>query len=230
MVVRRDVVRFGGEQGPDGFRFELSGGRLCLDFVNTVDERTSREPRELVPTYPDLVSWSTQSGILSPKAAERLLRTARRDPERARRALARARSLREVLFAIFSSAAAGRPAPSPALRALDTELKKAFARPSLRTGTGYRLDWQDPEAALDRMLGPVIRSTVELLTSPGVDRVRICEAGGCGWLFFDASRNRSRQWCDMTVCGNRAKARRFYERRRRHGGRRRGSRMPSASR
>jgi predicted RNA-binding Zn ribbon-like protein len=220
MAVRDHFVRFGGEERPDGFRFELSGGKLCLDFVNTVDNRRSTAPLELVPEYPDLVSWSTQSGILSVSEADRLLRGAKRSRGDARRALARARSLREFLFAIFASAAEGRPAPPPALRALETELKDAFAGPSLLSGKGYHLAWRDREAALDRMLGPVIRSAVELLTSPALDRVRMCAAGGCGWLFFDESRNRSRQWCDMTVCGNRAKARRFYERKRRFARRR----------
>jgi predicted RNA-binding Zn ribbon-like protein len=40
-----------------------------------------------------------------------------------------------------------------------------------------------------------------------------CEGEGCSWLFLDTSRNRSRRWCSMEDCGNRAKARRHYERR-----------------
>jgi CGNR zinc finger/Putative stress-induced transcription regulator len=40
-----------------------------------------------------------------------------------------------------------------------------------------------------------------------IDRVKICPADDCRWAFYDTSRNRSRQWCSMEVCGNRAKAR-----------------------
>jgi len=40
---------------------------------------------------------------------------------------------------------------------------------------------------------------------------------GCGWLFLDSSRNHTRRGCDMRVCGNRAKARRHYERQRDRG-------------
>ena len=66
------------------------------------------------------------------------------------------------------------------------------------------------------MLGPVARSAAELLTSDRLDRLRQCESEkGCGWLFVDGSRNRSRRWCDMSDCGNRAKARRFHRRHRR---------------
>jgi predicted RNA-binding Zn ribbon-like protein len=43
--------------------------------------------------------------------------------------------------------------------------------------------------------------------------VRECSGDTCGWLFVDTSRNHSRRWCDMEDCGNRAKARRHYLRR-----------------
>lgn len=55
-------------------------------------------------------------------------------------------------------------------------------------------------------------SALSLLAPEMQRRIRIC--GNCGWLFLDKSRNRSRVWCDMTVCGNRQKARRHYRRRR----------------
>lgn len=52
-------------------------------------------------------------------------------------------------------------------------------------------------------------SALRLLTS-GSERLKIC--GNCGWLFLDKSKNRSRTWCDMAVCGNRVKASRHYHR------------------
>ena len=66
------------------------------------------------------------------------------------------------------------------------------------------------ERKLDQMLWPIIRSAAELLTSDKLDRVCECPGENCGWLFIDMSRNRSRRWCDMKDCGNRAKARRHY--------------------
>jgi len=45
-----------------------------------------------------------------------------------------------------------------------------------------------------------------------IDRVKICPADDCRWAFYDSSRNRSRQWCSMKVCGNRAKARAHRQR------------------
>ena len=65
---------------------------------------------------------------------------------------------------------------------------------------------------LDQVLWSVLRSTTDLLTSKDLQRVGVCaDDRGCGWLFYDTSRNRTRQWCSMRGCGNRAKAKRHYE-------------------
>lgn len=54
------------------------------------------------------------------------------------------------------------------------------------------------------------RSALKLVCDPAPERMKIC--GHCGWLFLDRSKNRSRTWCDMAVCGNRVKASRHYKR------------------
>lgn len=54
------------------------------------------------------------------------------------------------------------------------------------------------------------RSALRLIAMPESDRLKICP--NCGWLFLDRSKNKSRAWCDMAVCGNRAKARLHYHR------------------
>jgi predicted RNA-binding Zn ribbon-like protein len=188
--------------------FELSGGKLCLDFVNTVDHRPTERAQDLLETYADLAAWSRQSGILPPREERALVGRARRAPDEARDALERARALRETLFAVFSHGT------QSALDALRRELPPAYRHPVLGRGPRLELAWEDDPKTLDRMLGPVLRSAVELLTSKELDRVRVCGADNCDWLFLDESRSRSRQWCNMAVCGNRAKARRFYQRQR----------------
>jgi predicted RNA-binding Zn ribbon-like protein len=60
----------------------------------------------------------------------------------------------------------------------------------------------------------VLHACAGLLTSRKRNRIRECQADNCAWLFMDHSRNQSRRWCDMKVCGNREKARRFYRRNR----------------
>ncbi|MCG8914219.1 CGNR zinc finger domain-containing protein [Actinokineospora sp. PR83] len=60
--------------------------------------------------------------------------------------------------------------------------------------------------------GAVLAAAVRLAALGEWERVKICPADECRWAFFDRSRNRSRTWCSMRVCGNREKARAWRER------------------
>ncbi len=205
------------EAGKQGASFELVAGRLCLDFVNTLDgSRETGETQEKLVSYGDLVAWGREAGVVTEREARTLLREAARNPGGAARALARARALREAVYEIFYAVAHGRRAPSKTdLAVLNAELSEAMAQSRVvRTDDGFGWDWSTKDEALERVIWPVARSAAELLTSGEVGRTRVCEAGDCSWLFMDLSKNRSRRWCDMKNCGNRAKSRRHYERKR----------------
>ena len=83
-------------------------------------------------------------------------------------------------------------------------------RDGIARTNGFRLEWRDKPVRLEAPLWRVARSATDLLTSPDLQLVRECEDNACRWLFVDRSRNHSRRWCDMKVCGNRIKARTFY--------------------
>ena len=206
-------IRRGGVQTRKEFLFELTGGRLCLDFANTLDNRPTERPRELLGSYSDLLSWSVQAGALQAPGARRLARLAARRAPEAERVLARAREVREAIFGVFSDLDASRRPRNRALTVLEAALPGALSRLRLVPAKGrFDWGWSQEGGALDAMLWPVIRSAADLLTSQELERVRECAADNCAWLFIDASKNGTRRWCDMTVCGNRNKARRFYER------------------
>jgi len=192
--------------------FDLSGGRLCLDFVNTVSGSRAH-PRERLNSYHDLVSWGRQAGALTEREAQYLAQVAKRRPAASARSLAEAVRLREALFRLFSAMVEGRPPQPDDLAILNATLAEALANLELAScDDGYAWAWEGDADALDRMLWPVVRSATDLLTSPDRHRIHICESTTCDWLFMDMSRNHSRRWCDMKGCGNRAKARRYYER------------------
>ena len=197
---------------PEGFRFELTGGALCLDFVNTVDNRPT-EAKELLNSYDDLVAWAEQAGVLEPRMAATLRVESKRRHDAAAAALDGARTLREAAHAVLTAAARGVAAPADRLGTLEAAVAPSLARRRLvQTAAGFEWEWTYDDAALDGLLAPVVESAATLLTSPDLSRMRVCEAETCGWLFLDRSRNRSRRWCDMSVCGNRAKVRRHYQR------------------
>jgi len=188
--------------------FELSGGRLCLDFANTLDNRLTGRAQELLTSYADLVSWSRQTGVVTEAAAQRLLQEGARRPAAAAAVLKQAITLRETMYRIFSAVAAGRVPTAADVDILNQVLSKGRALWQVAiTVEGFKWQWEE---ALDRMLWPVAQSAAELLTSTELSAVRECAAGDCGWLFLDKSHRR--RWCSMKACGNRMKARRHYSR------------------
>jgi predicted RNA-binding Zn ribbon-like protein len=196
-------------------RFDLSGGDLALDLANTKARRPTVEPREDLRTYDDLVAWGLEAGAIGAAEGEALRVESERRPRAARTALARARDLREAVFEVFSAVAGGREIPTAALDRVNTALPDALARLRLETaGDAAAWTWAGG-AHLDRVTWPAVRAAAQLLTGGGLAHVRECAARDCAWLFLDTSRNGTRRWCDMAVCGNREKARRFQGRARR---------------
>jgi len=196
----------------------LLGGELCLDFVNTVEPRGVDHSQEFLATYSDLVAWSCHVGIVTAVEAECLRREATARQAEAEAVHRRAIALRETLYRVFLSVIEGRPAEAQHLESLNATLASAVSRLRIvPLQEGFDWEWHVQDGDLDRMLWPIVRSAAELLTNGPRGRLKQC--AGCSWLFLDGSRNRSRRWCDMRVCGNRAKARRHYERQReREGG------------
>ena len=204
--------------------FSFSGGRLCLDFANTADWHASEHPEEGLVDYAALVAWGQQADLLDSAQAAALLREAARRPAEAAAILERGLALREAIYRIFAAIAGERPPAGADLDMLNAALAEAMAHAQVAPAAeGFVWGWREHDPPpLDRMLWPVVRSAADLLTADELDRVRHCADDNCGWLFMDMSRNRSRRWCSMQGCGNRAKARRFYARRQQaadsHGG------------
>jgi predicted RNA-binding Zn ribbon-like protein len=191
------------------------GGAACLDFVNTVDPRHADERDDYLRSYPQLLRWAAQARLLTPQERTRLERRSQHEPGLADAVHQRALELREALYRLFTAQppAEGMTRRANDLARLTDETHRAWAMMTLaRTGGGWSWQWE-PSAELDRVLWPIARSAAELLTSSQLHRIRECQGhNGCGWLFLDTSKNGRRRWCDMRVCGNRAKARRHRQR------------------
>jgi len=124
---------------------------------------------------------------------------------------ARAQRFRAALRRILEAEARGTGAAPADLAALNRILSASGARRGLiPTVRGYGWGWLDDAAGPERPLWPVAFSAARLLESPDLARLKSCD--GCGRLFLDASHNRSRRWCDMQGCGNRAKVARYRAR------------------
>lgn len=195
----------------------LIGGRPSLDFTNTEGAERNGPP-ERIASYGDLLAWSVKAGVLNRTRASRLATVARERPAEAEAVYDRAVTLRESLYRILSRTISGEGAQASDIEVLDRELGQAMAHrklvPTRGAGAGG-FEWQFEDIdTLDRPLWTVVHDAADLLSSDSLGRVKECGGETCTWLFLDESRNRSRRWCDMGDCGNRAKARRY---RRRHG-------------
>jgi predicted RNA-binding Zn ribbon-like protein len=193
--------------------FEMVGGRTCLDFVNTASRRRLGPFKEKLESYDDLLSWAVLAEQLGEAEAADLRQKAAADPAAAAAVLARGRALREAIYRVFTSRAAGEALPQDDLKLISTEYGRA-AMNRLLTPAGVGVctfEWQTHDE-LDRPLWPVAVSATNLVASEDATRVKECATDNCNWLFLDASKNRSRRWCEMKECGNREKARRHYHR------------------
>ncbi|HEX5502477.1 MAG TPA: ABATE domain-containing protein [Thermomicrobiales bacterium] len=189
------------------------GVGLCLDFANTVSPHGGADVNEHLHAYADLLAWGRRAGVLTAEGERGLAAVAARRPAEAAAVLVGAIALREAIYRVFSAVAGGRAPAGADLATLNDALARASAHLRVVPAAGgFAWAWAGADDALDRVLWPVARSAADLLTSARLDRVRECAGEDCNWLFLDLSRNRSRRWCDMKECGNRAKARRHYRR------------------
>src|ERR1700722_7532402 len=201
--------------------FQLSGGHPALDFVNTLDNRFALDgPVELLRGYADLLAFVQQSGLLSAHQTRLLDAAAKKGG--AARVLQSARELRDAIAAALYSALDGRtPAPEH-LRTLESHFLHASRHRQLRwrpaskqsaVRYGAEWVWGRSETDLELPVWMLAPSAAALMTSPSVDRWRAGGRVACRCLLLAASKNPPRRWCDMKICGNRMKARRFNARR-----------------
>jgi predicted RNA-binding Zn ribbon-like protein len=191
---------------------EPAEAALVLAFVNTLYPRPVATRQDGLASFEALVAWGRTAHLLSAAAADRLVAEGRRHPQQAAAAAARARGLREAIHGVATAVERGRSPAAGDLQTLATWLADACAHGRLALHEG-RLHWvATDEVALDAVGWEVARAAGRLVTSDRIRRVRTCAADDCGWLFLDDTRNRSRRWCDMKTCGNRAKLRRFRAR------------------
>ena len=188
--------------------FELIAGHPALDLVNTLDWRFRESgTEELLTSYDDLLSFCEQSRLFD---ANRIRRLRRSMPTGAARELAAVRNLREAAAVAFYATVDERSPDAASIKLLEEFFRSAHKHQFLSWSTSG-VAWELPQ---DQMLPSLPRwllslSIEALLISAEMPRIRACDSPDCRWLFLDTSKNHTRRWCDMKICGNRMKARRF---------------------
>lgn len=197
--------------------FILIGERLWLDFVNTDDVRRGSRI-DLLRDFEALVRFLEAVAILDPERSHGMRRRAQQQPAGAAAALVDARRVRAALRALAERGAASEKIRGDALAEINRVLGRSAGtrRVESRADGSFARAFVPVGDAFAGLIIPIVESAADALIAGELLRVRRCGDPRCSRVFFDATRNGRRRWCDMATCGNRAKAARFRERER-HG-------------
>ncbi len=183
-------------------------GHPALDFCNTLAGWDDEVPGDYFRTYDHLAAFAAGWELVDDDVATALRERAAAQRGAANAALQAAREFRTSLYRVLTD-----PGPAPDLELVAQTIRRAAAASELEQLGDGRYRWALPASAGLRVpLHAVAGSASEFLLSGDAPSVGKCPGDGCGWLFLD--RSGRRRWCTMSTCGNRAKARRFSERRR----------------
>jgi len=183
----------------DGF---LVGGFTGVDFCNTFDHLHAPPQFDFLPDQKKMILWAQ---------AARILPLDYQDTGPSNElSLDKIKETRALIFRLLAPFVHSSKPAHEDLYLFNRRLQQVSRLMKIaQDGNRYSLvcDTNDP---LEQIECAVIRSVADFLISNQPGRLKEC--GGCGWLFYDTSRNHTRRWCTMRICGNRAKAHRHYQR------------------
>ena len=188
---------------------DIVGGNHALDLINTVSGWGAKQMQDWIPDASTFLAWSQMAGVLSKRENVAACKIAY-SPILADRVLASLKELRFALWQLITALERGQRAPLDTISVLNRwRCNLAFSQEIVFTGGRATLVFRRDVDPIDLPGLRVIAAATELLTDPPSGRLKTCHGTDCGWKFIDNSKNRSRRWCDMDVCGNLSKARRF---------------------
>jgi predicted RNA-binding Zn ribbon-like protein len=193
----------------------LVAGNLALDFANTESGRGFASHQNHLRDASNVLDWLAHANALPPDTVQLLRAESSARPDLAADLHAGAVALRSAIHDLGAAIGQGAPPSEALLASLSAQYARCIDKASLALDDhAFRWRWSVRDAPVEAALGPVALEAVKLFTEGDFARVKECGGHACGWLFYDASKNNRRRWCEMEVCGNRAKQRRLVARRR----------------
>jgi predicted RNA-binding Zn ribbon-like protein len=187
----------------------LIAGDLALNFANSESGRGFPTHQDHLQAPTHVADWLEHAGALDAAATAELRARLAADPAFAEALFAEARRLRDDVYAVAAAIAHRASPPAAALDDLAALHARWLAAAKLApAGARHGWRWRLADAPLAATLGPVALAAVSLVAERDPTRIKECGGVACGWLFYDETKNNGRRWCEMEVCGNRAKQRR----------------------
>jgi predicted RNA-binding Zn ribbon-like protein len=185
------------------YDYELVGGHPVLDFLNTVQAWKAASLVDRLQDFGDVLGFAVAAGVLGRSEAKKL--AGRTAPAVVRQLRELRSALARVIDAIISSGA-----PTPAdLDLVAREASRAAGVSRLQCAGGKVMRTIEVDDAGLNVVGwRLADAAVALLTADAMSVVKSCPR--CGWFFLDTSKNHSRRWCSMQMCGSAVKSQRYY--------------------
>lgn len=196
----------------DGSQEVTVGGDPAIDFANSF-RGLHDDPHGKFSSYRDAMVYAVRTGLLEHNAEiERLVHTTHPEGSQETEALQDLLAIRDATYRIFSALACEKAPSDSDLEILKSAAGDAVHHANLTGEAGtFRMSWDGTDAS-KRVARPLAAHAMDLLLSDDRSRIKQCPDETCGWLFLDKSKNASRRWCSMEVCGSRAKMRSHYRR------------------
>ncbi len=196
------------DDGRHGHQASIGDG---LDFVNTLEFDKGQQVDDLTD-HGTAIRWFEGHELLHHETAVDLVGELDTDETAAQRALQRIRRTRGALRELLDATVEQRPPEEWALREVNRALRAPYIYELVPAADGVSLDHRHEGDAISGALGRLSEAIARELTQGETGRLRICANDECRWVFRDYSSAGRRKWCDMSTCGNRAKAARHRER------------------
>jgi predicted RNA-binding Zn ribbon-like protein len=181
-------------------KHEFAGGRLCLDFCNTLSRGPGEGPRDRIDSAAAFSAWANRLGRMdvSPPGPDEL---------------AALREFRRALLAIIDATVENTVPNRADLQVLEAEIADFRRSERLVPAANGGFTLMDSSVnPVEKLRHDIARDAAEILVGGEISRIKRCPDDTCRWVFFDASKNFSRRWCAMDDCGARDKVRRFRRR------------------
>jgi len=182
-----------------------------FDFLNTLDTENGF-PVEKLPTLDDALTWFVDRGVIHREGADRARARVVAQSAVAAKDLDRVHAVRDAMREVAEAIAEHRAPRAAALNAVNRALHARQVIELVPAPDGCSVDHRHVGDPIDDALARLAEPLVSELTGGHPERIRVCASDTCEWIFYDASRTARRRWCDMSTCGNRAKAARHRAR------------------
>jgi predicted RNA-binding Zn ribbon-like protein len=184
-----------------------------FDFLNTLDTENGF-PVEKLPTLDAALRWFVERGVIHREGADRARARVAIQAAAGAKDLDRVHTVRNALREVAEAIAEHRAPQTVALGTVNRALHARQVIELVPAPDGCSVDHRHIGDPIDDALARLAEPLVSELTGGHPERIKVCASDTCDWIFYDASRTARRRWCDMSTCGNRAKAARHRARNR----------------